>query len=299
MKHAEINQLWNSCRQQSRLERFPRWLDWRVTKKVAKWTGKPRKRETTLFWGQEMTIVYPEYVSSKLGQSGYFEVDLTSMFVDVLSPGMIVYDVGSHFGYFSLLASELVGDSGRVYAFEPTGATYEVLAENAARRANIQCHNLAVFRQSGEISFLDQGLNSSSINFVVGDTNKVPAEEQQKGHLVTVRAVKLDDFADQHQDPDFVKIDAEGAEGPILEGMNQIILRSQPCISLEVGDGVSARTGNQPCRRNVELLLDHGYTVFDYRSCRAQPHQVSETYSYDNLLFRHPNWRPKPMAKSA
>ena len=92
-------------------------------------------------------------------------------------------------------------------------------------------------------------------------------------------------------DPDFLKIDAEGAEGPILEGMTELIQRSHPAISLEVGDGISEKTGNKPCRENVNWLLDLGYAVYDYRKCQASAHQVADSYTYDNLLFRHPEWR--------
>ncbi len=291
MERTEINCLWDTFRHRSRLDRFPRWLDWRVSKKVAKWSGRPRRRETRLFWGQAMTIVYPEFVSCKIGREGYFETDLTSMFVDILRPGMVVYDVGSHFGYFSLLASELIGPSGKVFALEPTANTFKVLSENAARRDNICCMNLAAFRETGEITFWDQGFDGSSINFIVNDETRIDADHTQHGQMITVPAVKLDEFADEHGDPDFLKIDAEGAEGPILEGMSRIIERSHPSISLEVGDGISEKTGNKPCRENVQWLLERGYEVFDYEDCHAKPHVVADTYIYQNLLFRHPQWR--------
>jgi FkbM family methyltransferase len=237
-----------------------------------------------------MTIVYPEFVSSKIGRYGYFEADMTSMFVDVLRAGMVVYDVGSHFGYFTMLASELVGDAGHVFALEPTAATFAVLQENASRRPNITCSNVAAFRHSGEITFRDQGLNDSALNFVVnGEPGGQP--DDSLGQVTTVGAVKLDDFATEHGDPDFVKIDAEGAEGPILEGMTGIIRRCHPGISLEMGDQVCQRTGNKPCRQNIDFLRDHGYEVFDYRTCRAAPHQARSSYGYDNLFFRHPSWR--------
>jgi len=271
------------------LENLPQWFSWRVTKKLAKWSGQPRKRVTRLFWGQPMTIVYPEYVSSKIGRYGYFETDMTSMFIDVLRPGMVVYDVGSHFGYFSMLASELVGDNGHVFAFEPTANTFNLLTDNAARRNNITCNNIAAFRETGEITFRDQGLDDSSLNFIVSDKENIDSSSS-RGQLVTVPAVKLDDFAADHLDPDFVKIDAEGAEGPILEGMTQIIQRSHPGISLEMGDQVCQRTGNRPCRENVEFLMDLGYQVYDYRSCKAERHETMSSYGYDNLLFRHPQW---------
>ena len=244
-----------------------------------------------------MTIVYPEYVSSKIGRYGFFETDMTSMLIDVLRPGMTVYDVGSHFGYFSMLASELVGPQGHVFAFEPTANTFNVLKENAGRRDNITCNNVAAFREPGEITFWDQGLDDSSLNFIVNDEDIIDAAT--RGKVIKVPAVQLDQFANQHGDPDFVKIDAEGAEGPILEGMTEIIQRSRPGISLEMGDQVCEKTGSKPCRENVEFLMDHGYEVFDYRRCEAQRHETMSTYSYDNLFFRHPQWQSESRSHAA
>lgn len=292
MDRTEVSRRWNGCRNQSRLHRFPQWLNWRVTKKVAKWSGQPKKREAKLFWGQPMTIVYPEYVSSKIGRYGFFETDMTSMFIDVLRPGMRVYDVGSHFGYFSMLASEMVGESGHVFSFEPTKETFRVLQENAARRENITCNNVAAFRETGEITFLDQGLHDSSLNFIVNDAKSESTEVQNShANLIRVHAVKLDEFAEAHGDPDFVKIDAEGAEGPILEGMIETIKRCKPGISLEMGDQVCEKTGSKPCRENIEFLRDYGYEVFDYCSTHARRHELKSSYAYDNLFFRHPQWK--------
>ena len=106
---------------------------------------------------------------------------------------------------------------------------------------------------------------------------------------IQVPAIKLDDFAQQHGDPDFLKIDTEGAEVPVLEGMANVIQRCHPTIVLELGDPVCERTGNEPSRQNVVLLQDYGYEVFEYQNFRCQSHKVKNSYSYTNLLFRHPS----------
>ena len=290
MTPEQIQDRWNQHRRQSALARLPRWLNWRINKKRAVWTGRELKREAPLFWGQSMTVVYPEFVSSKIAKQGYFEPELTDLFLDVLRPGMTVYDVGSHFGYFSLLASALVGDSGKVFAFEPTDNTFAIVSENAARRSNIIANNIAAYRETCEISFWDQGVKSSSVNFIVKDEDQVDPEHTREGRMIRVQAVKLDEFAAEHGDPDFLKLDAEGAEGPILEGMTQIIERGYPAVSLEVGDLINDRTGNNPCRENVQWLIDRGYEAYDTTG-KAERHDVAQSYEYNNLLFRHPGWR--------
>lgn len=284
---AESFRSWS---QRKPLQRFARWVDWRITKKVALWSGRYIKRQVPMFWGQGMTIVYPEYVSGMLGRHGFFEYDVTTALMDVLEPGMVFLDVGSHFGFYSLLASTAVGPTGQVHAFEPVPDTFAVLKENADRRPNIQCHNLAVYSEPKTLDFWVQDLWNSSVNFVVNDACQLDDPHVRPGRLRRVEAIKLDDFANQHGDVDVVKLDVEGVEGPVLRGMSQLLARRKPIISMEVGDRVNKKTHNERCRDNVQFLLDFGYQAFDYRTGQAVPHTIQDTYQTSNLLFRHPDW---------
>ena len=76
----------------------------------------------------------------------------------------------------------------------------------------------------------------------------------------------------------------------ILEGMEEIIERCHPGISLEMSDQVCEKTGNRPSCRNIEFLMDQGYEVIDYQQCHPRQHAVRGSYVYDNLLFRHRDW---------
>lgn len=289
----EVKQHWLQQNERRHIRNLPRWAKVRIKKKTAKWLDKACKVSVPLFWGQEMSVVFPEFVSGRLGKFGYFEDDVTSMFIDYLEPGMTFYDVGSHYGYFSLLASSLVGPRGHVFAFEPTTATYEVLTENAARRNNITCCKAAAYRKTGSLAFIEQGIGRSSLNFVIGDGYE-PDSIDSMARKTMVHAVKLDDFASQHGDPDFLKIDTEGAEIPVLEGLADTIERCYPTIVLEMGDHVCTSTGNGLSRRNVDFLLDYGYEVFEYRDRDQHRHVPQESYSYTNLLFQHASRMKRP-----
>ena len=118
-----ISDTWARWNERSKLQNAARWLDWRITKKFARLSGRKIKRSVPMFWGERITIVYPEYVSGFLGKYGYFERDLTAAVVDLVEPGDTFYDVGAHFGFYSVLAADLVGSSGAVHSFEPTPQT--------------------------------------------------------------------------------------------------------------------------------------------------------------------------------
>src|ERR1043165_1048267 len=103
----------------------------------------PVWRRAGPFWGVEVHVVFPEGMSMALYRYQFFERGLTQYLLDLLKPGMVFFDVGAHFGYYSLLASRLVGGEGAVHAFEPTPSTFDVLRRNHATKAKQWARNVA------------------------------------------------------------------------------------------------------------------------------------------------------------
>lgn len=103
----------------------------------------PVQQRVPLFFGGTMEIVLPEVISEQIHSYGLFDDVVTWLAICAVEPGDTVFDVGAHFGYFSLLFAALSGASGRVFAFEPTPSTYAVLASNASRDPRIHTINAA------------------------------------------------------------------------------------------------------------------------------------------------------------
>ena len=284
MAPDEILRRWHRQQHPPITQRVSRWLRWRIDRYHAKWFKKQVPREVALFWGHPMTVVHPEHVSKRIARTGYFESELTLALIDKLRPGMVFYDIGAHYGYFSLLGAALVGSEGQVFSFEPTDTTHARLRKNIDPLNNVTPVKKAVYRETTELVFCDMGSRDSSLNHV-----QVPGQGEESAGQIRVPAVSLDDFVKDHPVPDFVKIDAEGAEHAILEGMAGLIQVRHPMITLEVGDYINEKTGNPSSRENVDLLLACGYSVFEHRDGALQPHTPLETYDYDNLLFCHPD----------
>ena len=97
-------------------------------------------------------------------KNGYFEANLVNLFVNLLEDGDIFFDVGAHVGYYSMLASSLIGERGRVVSFEPTPRTFGLLIENARSKKNIAIHNLAVLDEEREVKFYDYGPVFAALN---------------------------------------------------------------------------------------------------------------------------------------
>ena len=236
------------------------------------------------FWGEQMRVLVPEGISSHLLHAGYFEEGLTRVLLDLLRPGMTFFDVGAHYGYFTLLASHIVGPSGRVHAFEPAPATFATLEHNTRRKQNVTRQNVALYSRAAKLEFMDYGLVMSAFSSIYPERLLPRDRKGAVPRLREVTAVTLDDYIERYgARPDLIKIDAEGSESEILRGAERVLAEGRPMITMEVADvGVWSPV---PCRDLVSFLIQRGYKAFECQGETVRPHELRETYEYDNLLF--------------
>ena len=128
--------------------------------------------QTKTFWGKRMKIILPEVISSDLRRFGFIEHTVASFIINNCSSGDEVIDVGSHFGFFSLLMSEVVGKKGSVHCFEPTPSTFSILKSNVFNIDNIFINQKAVLDKEIEIELNDYGLTSSAFNSIKNSREK-------------------------------------------------------------------------------------------------------------------------------
>jgi FkbM family methyltransferase len=122
-------------------------------------------------------------------------------------PGMTVFDVGAHTGYYTLAMSRLVGRDGKVYAFEASWRNARTLVRHLQLNniSNVAVINAAVSDCRGVARFDD---NNSDYTGRLSSTG-----------LQQVKTVRLDDYPT----PEFIKMDVEGAEASVLRGAQRII----------------------------------------------------------------------------
>ena len=152
-----------------------------------------------------------------------YELETRRAFRRVVKPGMTVVDVGANIGYYTLLGAKMVGEGGRVYAFEPDPLYFSLLKKNIeANRFNkiVEPFNTAV-GNTEKTAILSLGnLTGSSLVSLPGiRTNKT----------VEVEVVSLDSFFSEKNWPpaDLVKIDIEGYDKFALEGMRGLAKRNR------------------------------------------------------------------------
>jgi FkbM family methyltransferase len=152
---------------------------------------------------------------------GIWEANETHWFAKALREGDVVVDVGANIGWYTLIGARLVGETGRVYAFEPDPAAFALLSRNVRANGltNVVLEQKAVSDAPGTLRLYVAPENK-------GDHRIYQPEGEERAY-VEVPAVTLDDyFRDRADGVDFVKVDTQGAELVILQGMRELIGRS-------------------------------------------------------------------------
>ena len=158
-----------------------------------------------------------EYINRNVGF--YFpsvpEDDVMDAYTKEFVPqhGDIVWDVGAHAGATSFLLAQMVGPSGRVYAFEPDESNYEYLLKNLAMHnlSNVVPVKKALSDSTGKATFNMDGTMSAGIHDFLFYSGT--------GKLSQVETISLEDACNEFGCvPKYVKMDIEGAEVAAVEG---------------------------------------------------------------------------------
>ena len=164
---------------------------------------------------------------------GIYELPVQQSFVDAIKPGMIVFDVGANYGFYSLLAARR---NAQVFAFEPDRENAETLAHHADlnRLADrIRIVPSAVFSYTGRIA-----LESPQQAGVHGNARATLQPTTRTA--VRVPCTTLDDFIASNLKPSLVKMDVEGAESDVLKGADRLFRVFRPILLCEIHDDANA-----------------------------------------------------------
>lgn len=175
---------------------------------------------------------------------GSYEYEKQNLFEERIALGSVVFDIGANVGFYTLLASELVGPQGHVYAFEPVprnlGYLNRHLQLNNVNNATVI--EAAVSDRTGT-AFFDNSVGSAA------------GRIDSRGGIA-VNTVKLDELigSGKLSHPSYIKIDVEGAEFSVLSGAQSMLTNARPTIFLAThGEAV-----HQQC---CLLLASMGYAL--------------------------------------
>jgi FkbM family methyltransferase len=170
---------------------------------------------------------------------------------ELVPSGGVVWDVGANIGFYSLIASRLVGE-GRVVAFEPLPANQEAIRRNLALNgiSNVELIGIALSDEEGTAQLEMHASPTWAKLDTSGDTTF--KRDTETAGSVSVRVSTLDAQLAHAPAPDVVKMDIEGAEVAALRGASKLLAEHRPTLICELHGTNRAVT---------ELLEAHGYAV--------------------------------------
>ena len=229
------------------------------------------------------------YLDSRLAKIIFlegFEEEEIAFVKKFLKKGDFFFDIGANIGLFSLVVSSILGEKGKVIAFEPCSITFQRLKENIGLNqfTNIVPENVALSNKSGfaELQIASNGYDAWN-----------SLAKPSAGELLEVEEVKtitLDDFVRNlgldKTKISLIKIDIEGWEIPMLQGAKEFLSSSNAPILLVEFTDENAQNAGFSCKELYELLVSYGYTLYSYDKENNQllKENLRKNYPYVNLI---------------
>ncbi|WP_316804870.1 FkbM family methyltransferase [Pedobacter nototheniae] len=199
------------------------------------------------------------YIDACIYFTGDYEPYLKTHYKKYVSEGMTVLDIGANIGFHTLYFATLTGTKGKVIAFEPIEDNFNILKEN------IELNNLSQV-QPVQIAL---GNNNEILNIHLSKNLKNPGahnlfEEGEKNTKIDCK--KGDDYLNEYV-PEiiaFIKIDVEGYEYPVLQGLEKTIQKDKPVIIFEYDRNYQLKSTKEP-EAIFKFLekLGYGFTEVD------------------------------------
>jgi len=188
---------------------------------------------------------------------GNYEPDVAEAIRRFVPAGGTAYDLGANIGYTTLLLARRVGESGKVFAFEPLASNLERLRQAVGLNdlgGRITIVPAAVGAKSGPSEFRVHASGG------MGRLGEGAGRDHGFVATASVDVVTLDDFVygQGNPPPQTVKVDLEGGEGLALEGMGRLLREARPSLLIEL-HGPEARAAA------ARALAEHGYGMHRMR----------------------------------
>ena len=188
-----------------------------------------------------------------------YEPNQTEIVKKYVRKGDIVIDIGAHVGYYTLLMAQLVGKNGKVYSFEPDPVNFQLLKKSVEINGfeNVVLIQKAVSNITDKVK-LFLGDDDSAINRIY-DAKLGDAKES-----IDVESITIDEYFKENDELiNFIKIDSEGSEVKIINGMKQFLSRNQELVMMtEFFPFLIKKSGDEP-NQYLKSLEKSGFSLYN------------------------------------
>jgi FkbM family methyltransferase len=213
-------------------EKIIRAICFSVNDKIKKGNIDFKKNKLILGKYEFQTIENDEGISTELQIYESHEPLTTHLIINELKQDMICVDLGSNIGYYAVIESNLIGETGKIFAIEPSPVNFPILKSNLEnqKKNNFLAFNIAIGDKNEEMEFIIS--SKSNWSKIRMNNEKINPEDK----VIKIPVKTLDSFVNENNITkiDILRMDVEGFEYNILLGANKILEKFKPKIFVEI-----------------------------------------------------------------
>ena len=189
---------------------------------------------------------------------------------NLVHPGDVVIECGSHHGCTTILLANWVGPEGSVYAYEPGRHNFEILKENMSLNniSNVHAINAAVGSGTSVVNFTEFENNSMGSKVVPNETG----HNLKRAMTYEIDQVSLDTYKSVR--PSLIKIDTQGYIYQPLLGLKRIIAEQKPNLALEIDGKKEIEQYGNNFEAIFEIIEQNEYSYFVQFEEDREPEQI-------------------------
>jgi len=246
-----------------------------IVQKTSNWLGQKLHPDHIIHNGNKFFLDKHDSIHYSLAENVELPENISKIIIDACAEGNIVVDVGANIGWHTLEFAKLVGESGKVFAFEPVQENFDLLQKNINENnyQNIICVQKAVSNQIKQVTM--------ELSTRIGD-HRIIEKKNSNEPTIEIDSITLDTFFKNETKIDFLKIDAEGYDFFVLEGAKQIIQENLGIVIFIEFNPYLLNLNNVEPKKLLEFLINFGFTVYDIENAsNTQPSTIQDILKYD------------------
>lgn len=220
-------------------------------------------------------------ISKDLALDGIREPESTKIIPEMVKQGNIIIEIGANIGYYAFIESRLVGQEGKIYAIEPSPSNFAKLVKNIKLNnyKNIECFQIGIGDRKTKAKMYVS--THSNLNSLFYQKNRPILR------TIKINILSLDEFLKDKSNPDFIRMDVEGYEYFILQGMKNTLKSKHPMkIFIELHPHIMRK---QQTTSVLNKLMENGFEIKKCFRCFTNPEMKvmsEEDYDYSNLTIK-------------
>ena len=195
----------------------------------------------------------------------------------------VIMDIGANSGLYSVVASEFSECSPIIYGFEPIPRILKLYKLNMELNGiNSKPIQKALFNVNGETTFFDMDSHDNQIGSLI-KSHVEKHKHHKKIKEIIVETITLDTFIGNNNigKVDLLKIDVEGVEDKVLEGMEKTIIKDKPVLLIEISNN---ETALKVSSFFIKLDLDYKFIEIDESKGLTKYSQIEKNNTFNYLV---------------